>query len=840
MLLVLQGSALYAPVPPTVRYRFGLCSGASCFVAVATQCVQFYFDSRHPINHLQPWLVILAGTQLTLTVIAGSCALLLQRRPDVFHNDAVVDRKNTVSLLGRLSFSWAIPLLRASKHEDLDVHDLPELDQNTRAESLFYTFTKAQEDQKSPRLWWTILRSHGSTLVIQLMLSLVSCLLAFVPRLALLGILKALDNTTWRSPREDNPQLWLYVAVLGASSVVANIVTTWKFWVSINVISTRVYAQLTCTIYYKFMRLNGDGGSNNNNGEDDPHADTNQHVVNAMASEAKGIANFVGESYQLLETPVRLVCCGALLLWLLGWQSMLAGILVIVLSGPAQGYVVKKAMSATRAMLGRRDERMSILSELIAGIRQVKFLVAEKEWEERVNEARDREVHAASRTILSNVLLSSWYLTQPILLAVVMLSVYSFTQPRLSAATAFTSITILNLVEQALDTLPVLQMRLVNVFLFSRRIENYLQQPERTPYIIPSDHIELEDAAIAWPSCRPTSDGMPTGAGILWNINLQFPHGKLSVVSGHTGAGKSLLLSSLIGECELIAGVVRAPTAKQAAYSPRVVAGRWLVDDAVAYVAQTAWIETGTIRDNILFGCPYLPQRYSEVLFACALNPDLEMLSDGDMTEVGGNGVNLSGGQKSRLSLARAIYSRAQTLIMDDIFSAVDVHTAKHLYEHALTGPLVEGRTCVLATYQVELCLSRADYLVTLDGKGGCHGATVTKSQRDEAVNFEPEDGMGSTYDTDDCDSRSISITESSRTMQTVHSTPWRFSEMNTFDDTASIHRPFVSASAGGQVGSVRWKTIRDFSRYSGGIYHWVFLFFLCVTYGVLSLGRVS
>ena len=817
-------------------------------MAAVTHCIQFYQDARHhPTNRLQTWLIILEGTQFGLTLIAGSCALLLQRRPDVSHNDTVVDRQHTVSFLGHLSFSWAIPLLQASKQhgpEGLDVHDLPELDRSTRASSLFYNFAKVQADQETTRLWRTILASHGSTLLLQVMLSLASCVLAFVPRLALLGILRALDSAN--GPR-DNIQLWPYIATLGASSVVANVATTWKLWVAVNILSTRVYAQLTCTIYHKFMRLNSDSGRqneiDNDNDNVDPDADSNQHVVNAMASEARGIASFVGESYQLIETPVRLVFCSVLLLWLLGWQSMLAGILVVVLSGPAQGYVVKQAMAATRSMLACRDARMSVLSELIAGIRQVKFLAAEHEWEKRVGESRDREVNSASRAILYNVIMSSWYLTQPILLAVVMLSVYSFTQPRLSAATAFTSITILNLVEQALDTLPVLQMRLVNVLLFARRIESYLQQPERTQYIVPSDNIELEDAAIVWPSSYVTTPGgIPIATGGLWNVNLQFPHGKLSVVSGPTGVGKTLLLSCLVGECQLVSGVVRAPTGRQTANSPRIPGNKWLVNNAVAYVAQTAWIETGTIRDNILFGCPYLPQRYTEALFACALNPDLELLSDGDMTQVGGNGVNLSGGQKSRLSLARAIYSRAQTLIMDDIFSAVDVHTAKHLYEHALTGPLVKGRTCVLATYQVELCLSRADYLVTIDGKGRCQGAAVTKSQRADAVNFEPEDFAEAECATGDSDSQSILTIESSRTEQRMPSPFWGYGEIDTWcDDAASLHhRPVVPANGGGQVGSVQWKTIRDFSRFTGSVYHWIFLLALCVTYGVLSLGRVS
>jgi ABC-type multidrug transport system fused ATPase/permease subunit len=512
---------------------------------------------------------------------------------------------------------------------------------------------------------------------------------------------------------------------------------------------------------------------------------------------------------------------------------VLAGLVVVVLSSPAQGYVVKLAMSATLRMLESRDERMTMLSELIYGIRQVKFLATEKSWEKRINDLRDQEVHAASRTIVQNVFMSSLYLAQPILLSVVMLSVYSFTQPQLSAATGFTSVTILSITEQAMDILPMLQMRFVNVFLFARRIESYLQLPEREPYIETSNHFELVNATICWPGCRPMSGVKPTSG--LHNVNLCFPNGKLSVIVGPTGVGKSLLLSCLIGECELISGTVRAPTCKQHVYSHQRPALNWIVDNTVAYVAQTAWIEAGTIRDNIIFGSPFLANRYHEVLYACALDIDLDLLSDGDMTQVGASGVNLSGGQKSRLSLARALYSRASTLILDDIFSAVDVHTGKHLYEHALTGPLVEGRTRILATYQVELCRSGADYLVTIDAQGGCHDSFVDETQLIDVNNIEPEYSQVAAMAENEVNPVTYSRTKQ---RQSISSQILSLDEGFSYGETETVRpSPVID---GGQTGSVQWKTAQDFAKFSGNMYYWFAVFALFIAYGALALGRVS
>lgn len=739
----------------------------------------------------------------------------------------MVDRQHTVSFLGQLSFSWTIPLLRvATKNDNLSVHDLPQLDHKTRARGLFSSFSNAAGGQGLglSGIWWTIARAHGWSVVVQLLLSLTSTLMAFLPRLALLGILQTLD-TGALGPGKDL-RLWSYVAALGCSSIVTNTLTTWKLWRAVNILSTRVYAQLTTTVYDKAMRLSGTDG--NDTGDMDS-GKASQITINAVGSEAKAIASFVGDSYQLLETPVSLIGCGILLLLLLGWQSLLGGFLLVILMGPAHGHMVKRYVSATRSMLARRDSRMSILSELIHGIRQVKFLAAEDEWEEKINRSRDVEVDAVSRSISCSVLISSVCLAQPILLAVVTLSLYSLTHPSPSASTAFTSLTILSIMERALDSLPMLQMRLVNVILYARRIDTYLHRPEKVPYIVPSGEIELCNATIVWPGCRPLP-GLKPKAG-LSNVNLKFPKGELSIVSGSTGAGKSLLLSCLIGECELVTGTVRAPSSATS-HPP---CGQWLVPDAVAYVSQTAWIETGTVRDNILFGCPYLPARYNEVLFACALHADLALFADGDMTQVGGNGVNMSGGQKSRLSLARALYSRAQTLIMDDVFSAVDVHTARHLCEFALVGPLASGRTRVLATYQVELCLSQAEYLVSLDGQGSCQGAAVTEIQRLQSLFSEPQPNeMKCAED---------NISEVSTENQTVATTADPFS--SSYDhidcnDSAASRKLPDTHNHGGQVRSIQWKTVKDFVRFSGSIYNWVLVLALFVVYGMLTLSRVS
>lgn len=179
----------------------------------------------------------------------------------------------------------------------------------------------------------------------------------------------------------------------------------------------------------------------------------------------------------------------------------------------------------------------------------------------------------------------------------------------------------------------------------------------------------------------------------LKNINATFPPNELSVICGRTGTGKTLLMLALLNEVPCIEGSVHFPRIPHASMlndlSSGVVASsttgmvpleftdmdngdKWLLENHVAYVAQAAWLQNVSIRDNILFGLPYIKDRYNRTLTACCLVPDLEILQDGDSTEIGERGITLSGGQKARVALARAVYSRASIILMDDVLSAVD------------------------------------------------------------------------------------------------------------------------------------------------------------------------
>lgn len=372
-----------------------------------------------------------------------------------------------------------------------------------------------------------------------------------------------------------------------------------------------------------------------------------------------------------------------------------------------------------------------------------------------------------------SLLMLCWIAT-PTIFAAIVLSTVSIIEGILTPSIAFTSLAIFQRLEQTLSLVPELATDFFNARVSFGRIEEYLNSPERADATVHADGINFKGASIAWPS---SDEKQSSGGFELRDLDLSFPRHELSIIAGPMGTGKSLLLAAAIGEADVIKGNVLRPKPDLDHYQSRIntmpsSSSGWITPNATAFVAQTPWIENATLQANVLFGLPFLQDRYTTVLRACALEQDLAEMEHGDLTEIGSHGTNLSGGQCLRLSLARALYSRAETLIIDDVFGAVDAHVGRHILEHALTGEeLTKGRTLIVATHHVQMCLPKAKYVVLLD-----NGGTVEYAGPPEAVmqNFnlvqkkntgENEDGDPNTAEeasTSDTNKNSTSFEEGS------------------------------------------------------------------------------
>ncbi|KAJ2592151.1 hypothetical protein IWW49_001186, partial [Coemansia sp. RSA 1797] len=267
----------------------------------------------------------------------------------------------------------------------------------------------------------------------------------------------------------------------------------------------------------------------------------------------------------------------------------------------------------------------------------------------------------------------------------------------------FVSLTLFNMLRFPLSFGPTVIPALLEAMVSSHRIFDFLTAGEidfaaieREPYNRDAPSTTPDDVLVSVENC--TFKWLSADAPTLHNVSIQCKRDELVAVIGRVGAGKSSLVSAILGDMIKCDGSVR-------------------VRGSIAYVPQQAWIMNATLRDNILFGSQLDQEFYERVIDACALQPDLDMLPAGDMTEIGEKGINLSGGQKARVSLARAVYARADIYLLDDPLAAVDAHVGKHIFTHVL-GPqgMLKSRARILVTNAVQYLSNTAHIVMLRDG----------------------------------------------------------------------------------------------------------------------------
>ncbi|TPR05712.1 hypothetical protein CAN33_0010830 [Aspergillus niger] len=684
--LALSTCAVWMEDECTLRFRHGIQTSIGCIAMMVLLVADQYQCYKALDFSFLSWFFLLGQSCAALgACIAGTS---LPRRPDVFHNGTVVDRKGSATFLDQLFFGWVGQLLSAGQKDELEISHLPELEFNSRSPQLFHAFSQ-QCTASTSSLWKVLVLSHRKALSIQLLLTFLNGTMAFVPQFFILGILQRLENDP------DDPWLWLFVLGLGASTIVSALIENWNLYVSSNLIAVRLQEQLSTVIYDKALRCR----AVNNVGTDSQSASTtspsSQGTMNLVAVDAKKVADFSAVGFHLYEAPLKLIIAAISIGRLLGPQCLLVGGLVLFLVSAGNFYSVSQFSKQQRGLLRSRDSKMGVINEVLQGIRQVKLSALEEKWENRINDSRGKELHSQWQVYKWELLMFVAYNVTPVAVSAACLGTYALLHGDMPASLAFTSVSLLGALETPLAVLPQILLNATGAQISLRRIERFLRTPDRDVDIAPADGVVLDQATICW------NENQYTKCFTLKDMSLTFPSGALSIITGPSGSGKSLVLAAILGECEFLQGCVRR--------SPSL---------AVAYVAQEPCLKDGTIRDNILYGLPFQQERYRRVIFACSLDSDINSLRLKDDTQMDDQGSNLSGGQKWRISLARALYSDVEIIVLDDIFSSIDSHTAQHLYQYALTGSLAEGRTRILATYHLELCLPRAEYVVALDANG--------------------------------------------------------------------------------------------------------------------------
>ncbi|CAH1274296.1 ABCC1 [Branchiostoma lanceolatum] len=563
----------------------------------------------------------------------------------------------------------------------------------------------------NPSLFKALVRCFYHLFLVSALYKLAQDILLFVsPQLLklLISFTKNKDIFAWKG--------YLYAVLLLLVAIIQSLVLH-QYFHGCFVMGMRLRTVIISAVYKKSLVVTNEARKTSTVGE----------IVNLMSVDAQRFMDLCTYLHMIWSAPFQ-IAVSLYFLWQTLGPSILAGLGVMVLLIPINAVMANKTKQLQVKQMKQKDARIKLMNEVLNGIKVLKLYAWELSFKEKIEKIRSKELQILRNTAFLNAGASFTWVCAPFLVSLTTFAVYVLVDERniLDAEKAFVALSLFNILRFPLNMLPNLITSMVQARVSLQRLENFLGHDELDPnnvdrHVLRGPPIAMEDATFSW---GKTEDP------ILKDINFAVPDGSLVAVVGQVGAGKSSLLSALLGEMEKQQGYVA-------------------VRGSTAYVPQQAWIQNATLRDNILFGKHLNNCQYKEVLEACALGPDLEMLPGGDLTEIGEKGINLSGGQKQRVSLARAVYSDSSVYYLDDPLSAVDSHVGKHIFDHVI-GPngILKGKTRLLVTHGISFLPQCDQIMVLVDGRIWLLGTYTELMEQNEAFadfirnygNFEDEE----------------------------------------------------------------------------------------------------
>ncbi|KAL2753561.1 hypothetical protein ACRALDRAFT_2139965 [Sodiomyces alcalophilus JCM 7366] len=604
--------------------------------------------------------------------------------------------EDNLSLWQFMTVSWMGPLIaRGTKTQlhDEDVWQLPYDFQHGRLHMLFRDLRGTVVKR--------LFLANGLDLVI-------ICLLGILESAAHLSVpllLKRLLQSIQAGPHHVEASFLFAAAILGVRLVACQS-SVFTLWFSRRCYE-RARGEMITTIYAKTLSRKAFGQPPpKHQSADQPAAEktspqpaTTGKILNLMRNDVYEVAQRFWDFPQLITKPLQFGLSFALVWQLLGWPCLL-GLACVTVAQALNGLAIRRLLDSERLRRVATDDRLQATSQFVEGIRHLRWYDWQSKWIDRIAGTRQRELDQRIVTGLWRIAIATTNVASATLFPVATFFAYTFVAGRtLGVEVAFPALQLFTMLESSFKELPNLITVLLNASVAMDRIEQFMKEPDKdepepdgSGQVATTSDIEFKNAWYKWPGAD---------VPVLRDLCLAFPRG-LTVVFGKVGAGKSALLQAVLGELDRVEGDASLP------------------NDAVGYCAQLPWLQHMSIRDNILFSAPYDPLRYAAVLDACALRPDLASFRHGDLSDIGENGIGLSGGQKARVALARAVYSHSRVLLLDDPLAALDHNTAESIVQKLFRGPLMEGRTVVLVTHRVDLCLHLADQMVELEGGSAC------------------------------------------------------------------------------------------------------------------------
>ncbi|CAD8103784.1 unnamed protein product [Paramecium sonneborni] len=664
-------------------------------------------------------------------------------------------KRNRAGIISRLFFFWIFSTINTASKMTLQDNMIEDLRFEDTSEQLYYRFSKEFEKRKNKKngLIWSLIGVSQKQCVFVLIVMLLNVGTSLLNPL----LIKWTIQYLMKEEKQIQEGLILIFSIIGMRII--SVICEQHSLYQIKLVGYDWMSILSMALLGKSMNVSYQSNKEHTIGQ----------VLNYMQVDAISLSWFGWYLSQVMLLPLQIGISIFMMFEFIG-VAFLGGLGVIFLTAIFNIFVGKKIRQYQITMMKDKDKRTNCANEIFQQIKFIKVNAYEEYFRSKLNLLRNQEMKSLKSRFFASCLniLSVWL--SPMLILNATFLIYVAIGNDLTPANTFAIISLFQSLQGPLLFLPMAINALIESNISFKRVSKFLLTNELmndciinqtqfhadlltskklsnnddskslvTSQIMKTEidndiAIKIEQGTFYWqkykdqPQQKQQDPSISKGQkiepvqqveseSILKNINLRIEKGQFVAIVGDVGSGKSSLIQAIMGEMIYKEN------------KPRIE-----INGSIAYVSQKTWIQNATVKDNILFGLPFDQIKYDEAIKFSCLNEDIKILVKGDQTMIGEKGVNLSGGQKARVSLARAIYSNCDIYLLDDPISAVDVHVGKFIINECLNGYLKQ-KTRILVTHALNYCLY-TDYIYFINNGIIVEQGTFNKIKQNEHFNM--------------------------------------------------------------------------------------------------------